>query len=79
MFWDMFLSKFILPPFFSNLFVSFVFYIYTSSNILKLHIDWKVQGIWSLDRMALDQITRSKVSVNFGTRSNVIFGTGSKV
>ena len=29
--------------------------------------------------MALDQNTRSKVFVKFGTRSNVVFGTRSKV
>jgi hypothetical protein len=37
------------------------------------------EGEWSLDPMALDQNTRSKVFVNFGTRSNAIFGTRSKV
>ena len=36
-------------------------------------------GIWSLDWMALDRNTRSKVFVNFGTRSNAIFGTRLKV
>ncbi len=36
-------------------------------------------GVWSLDRISLDQITRSKVSNNFGTRSKVCFGTSSKV
>jgi hypothetical protein len=30
------------------------------------------KGIWSLDRMALDQTTRSKVFINFGTRSKVL-------
>jgi hypothetical protein len=35
-------------------------------------------GIWTLDWMALDQTTRSKVFVNFGNRSNVIFGGRSK-
>jgi hypothetical protein len=36
-------------------------------------------GIWSLDRISLDLFTRSKVSVNFGTRSNVVFVTRTKV
>ena len=38
-----------------------------------------IWGKWSLNRMALDQTTRSKVFVKFGTRSNVVFGTRSKV
>jgi hypothetical protein len=39
----------------------------------------KYFGVWSLDRMALDRTTRSKVSNNFGTRSKVCFGTRLKV
>ena len=36
-------------------------------------------GSWSLDRISLDLFSRSKVSVKFGTRSNAIFVTRSKV
>ena len=37
-------------------------------------------GKWSLDRIALDQTTRSKVFfINFGTRPKKCFGTRSKV
>ena len=36
-------------------------------------------GEWSLDRMTLDQTTRSKVFVKFGTRLNLFFGSRLKV
>jgi hypothetical protein len=35
-------------------------------------------GIWSLDRMALDRNTRPKVFINFWTRSKVLINNGFK-
>jgi hypothetical protein len=36
-------------------------------------------GSWSLDQISLDLFSRSKVSLKFGSRLNVFFGTWSNV
>ena len=46
---------------------------YESLPEISIIREAKLNGEWSLDRISLDQITRSKVFINFGTRSKVFF------